>query len=221
MTDADLMALAEQERAELAALLRSLTPTQWDARSLCPDWTVRDVALHIISYDELTTPALVATLLRGGLRVGSVNRVALARYRDLATDDIISLVERHQRPRGLTSGFKGGIALTDGTIHQQDIRRPLRLIREIPEQRLVPVLDFALRAPTLPSKRTSKGLRLSATDISWSHGDGPEVSGPGEALLMAVAGRQDALEQLTGEGVSVLADRIRGRGRRSRDLNQH
>ena len=209
MTDADLMTLAEQERADLAALLRTLTPAQWAVRSLCPDWTVRDVALHIVSYDELTAPGLVATFLRGGLRVGSVNEVALARYRDLATDDIISLVERHQRPRGLTSGFKGGIALTDGTIHQQDIRRPLGLLREIPEHRLVPVLDFSLGAPTLPSKRNSKGLRLRATDLSWSHGDGPEVTGPGEALLMAVAGRPDALDQLAGEGVSVLADRIR------------
>jgi uncharacterized protein (TIGR03083 family) len=208
MTGADLMTLAEEERADLAALLRTLTPTQWNTRSLCPDWTVRDVALHIVSYEELTTPGLLATFLRGGLRVRTINDVAMTRYRDITTDDIINLVERHQRPRGLTSGFKGGIALTDGTIHQQDIRRPLGLTREIPEHRLVQVLDFSLGAPTLPSKRNSKGLHLSATDVSWSHGDGPEVSGPGEALLMAVAGRPDALNQLTGEGASVLADRI-------------
>jgi uncharacterized protein (TIGR03083 family) len=215
MTEVDLMRLAEEERADLAALLRTLTPTQWDTRSLCEDWTVRDVAVHIVSYEELSTPGLVATFLRGGLRVRTVNDVALARYRDLDPADIINLVERHQRPRGLTSGFKGGIALTDGTIHQQDIRRPLGLAREIPEHRLVPVLDFSLGAPTLPSKRNSKGLRLTATDLSWSRGDGPEVSGPGEALLMAVAGRPDALDQLTGEGASVLADRITARSRRS------
>lgn len=211
MTDADLMTLAEEERASLAVLLRTLTPTQWDTRSLCPNWTVRDVALHIVSYEELTAPGLVATFLRGGLRVRTVNDVALARYRDLATDDIVDFVERHLRPRGLTSGFKGGIALTDGTIHQQDIRRPLGLTREIPEHRLVPVLDFSLGAPTLPSKRNSRGLRLSATDVSWSHGDGPEVSGPGEALLMAGAGRPEALDQLTGEGAPVLAARITAR----------
>lgn len=208
MTDADLMALAEEERAELAALLRTLTPAQWDTPSLCPDWTARDVALHLVSYEDLAPRQLVATFLRGGLRVGSVNEVALARYRDLSTDAIIDLVERHQRPRGLTSGFKGGIALTDGTIHHQDIRRPLGLTRTIPEHRLVPVLDFSLRAPTLPSKRNAKGLHISANDVSWSHGDGPEVRGPGEALLMALAGRPDALTQLAGKGASTLADRI-------------
>jgi uncharacterized protein (TIGR03083 family) len=208
VTDADLMTLAEEERADLAAFLRTLTPEQWDTPSLCPDWTVRDVALHIVSYEELTAPGLAATFLRGGLRVGSVNKVALARYRALTTDDIIDVVERHQRPRGLTSGFKGGIALTDGTIHHQDIRRPLGLSRTIPEHRLVPVLNFSLSAPTLPSKRNSKGLHLRATDLSWSHGDGPEVSGPGEAVLMAVAGRPHALSDLTGDGVPVLSDRI-------------
>lgn len=212
MTDPDLMALAEEERAELVALLRTLTPSQWDSPSLCPDWTVRDVAIHVVSYDELTAPGLVATFLRGGLRVGPVNKVALARYRDLNSDDIIDFVERHQQPRGLTSGFKGGIALTDGTIHHQDIRRPLGLRRTIPEHRLVPVLNFSLTAPTLPSKRNSKDLRLNAVDLSWSHGDGPEVSGPGEAILMAVAGRTHALSDLSGDGVPVLSGRITGRG---------
>ena len=81
----------------------------------------------------LSTAATVATFLRGGLRTGKVNGVALARYRDLEPDGIIALVARNQRPRGLPSGFKGGIALTDGTIHQQDIRWALDLPRPLPE----------------------------------------------------------------------------------------
>lgn len=209
MTRPDLMALAEEERADLAALLRTLKPEQWQTQSLCPDWTVRDVALHVVSYEELSTPALAATFLRGGLRVGAVNQAALARYRDFAPDDIIALIERHHRPRGLTSGFKGGIALTDGTIHQQDIRRPLGLLRTIPEHRLVPAIDFSLRAPTLRSRNNASGLRLRATDIAWTHGhDGPEVSGPGEAILMAVAGRAHALNDLSGDGLPTLRGRI-------------
>ena len=183
------MPLAEEERADLLALLRQLTPAQWDAQSLCTNWRVRDVATHIVSYDELSTAATVATFLRGGLRTGKVNDVALARYRDLEPDGIIALVARNQRPRGLPSGFKGGIALTDGTIHHQDIRRALDLPRPIPEHRLVAVLTFSLRAPTLPSKGNAKGLKLVATDVDWAAGAGPEVTGPGEALLMAAAGR--------------------------------
>ena len=202
------MPLAEEERADLLALLRQLTPAQWDAQSLCSRWRVRDVATHIVSYDELSTAATVSTFLRGGLRTGRVNDVALARYQGLDTDGIIALVARHQRPRGLPSGFKGGIALTDGTIHHQDIRRALELPRPIREHQLVAVLTFSLGAPTLPSKGNAKGLKLLATDVDWTAGAGPEVTGPGEALLMAAAGRPCALDELTGDGLSTLRERV-------------
>ena len=104
--------------------------------------------------------------------------------------------------------FGGGIALTDGTIHHQDIRRALNVPRTIPPERLIPVLNFALGAPTLPAKKNSKGLRLTATDIDWTTGDGPDITGPGEALLMAVAGRTDSLSELTGPGLEILKPRL-------------
>lgn len=208
MSRPDLMPLAVQERADLLALLHELTPAQWDAPSLCTNWRVRDVATHIVSYEELSKSALAASFLRGGLRVSTVNQIALNRYRNLDPDDIIALVARSQRPRGLTAAMNGGIALTDGTIHHQDIRRALGMPRTIPEARLTPVLDFSLGAPTLPSKSNQRGLKLVATDLDWSHGDGPQVCGPGEALLMAVAGRAQALGELEGEGLVSLRQRV-------------
>jgi uncharacterized protein (TIGR03083 family) len=208
MKKPDLMPLAEEERADLLALLRELTPAQWDAPSLCTNWRVRDVATHIVSYDELSKAATVATFVRGGLRTGKVNEVALTRYRDLDPDGIIDLVARNQRPGGLPSGFKGGIALTDGTIHHQDIRRALGLPRTIPEHRLGAALTFSLGAPTLPTKGNAKGLQLVATDVDWTVGHGPEVTGPGEALLMAAAGRGAALADLSGDGLSTLRERV-------------
>ena len=209
MSTPDLMALAEEERADLLTLLRGLSEDQWNAQSLCTTWRVRDVATHIVSYDELSVPSLVGTFLRGGLRISGVNAVALRRYQDLEPEAVIDLVSRNLRPSGLPSGFGGGIALTDGTIHHQDIRRALDLPRAVPPHRLVPVLDFALGAPTLPARRNAKGLKLTATDVSWTAGDGPAVNGPGEALLMAVAGRRQALEELDGPGLSTLRQRVR------------
>jgi uncharacterized protein (TIGR03083 family) len=208
MSRPNLMAMAEQERAALLSLARSLTEDQWEAPSLCAEWRVRDVATHIVSFDELSTLGTVGTFLRGGLRPGRVNDVALHRYRDLSTDDLVDLLARTQRPRGLPTGFKGGIALTDGTIHQQDIRRALDLPRTIPEEQLSAVLDFSLTAPTLPSKDNRRGLRLVATDLDWSTGDGPPVAGRAEALLMAVAGRPHALADLDGDGLPTLRQRV-------------
>ncbi len=208
MSTPDLMPLAEAERAGLLALLRGLTASQWQAPSLCSCWSVKDVATHVVSYDELTKPALLGTFLRGGGRFAKVNDVALRRYKGLATDEVLHLLARNLRPSGLTAGFRGGIALTDGTIHQQDIRRALALPRTIPEGHLVPVLDFALVAPTLPAKRNAKGLKLTATDVAWTSGTGAEVDGPGESLLMALAGRRHSLDELSGPGVPTLRTRV-------------
>ena len=48
------MPLAEEERADLLSLLRDLTPALWNAPSPCFRWRIRDVATHIVSYDELS-----------------------------------------------------------------------------------------------------------------------------------------------------------------------
>ncbi|MEO7422225.1 MAG: maleylpyruvate isomerase family mycothiol-dependent enzyme, partial [Ornithinibacter sp.] len=125
MSKSDLLALAEEERADLLTLLQTLTTDQWNAQSLCTQWRVRDVAAHVVSYDELSKSALVSTFVRGGLRLNGVNAVALNHYEDLQPDDVIDLLSRNLRPSGLPRGFGGGIALTDGTIHHQDIRRAL------------------------------------------------------------------------------------------------
>jgi uncharacterized protein (TIGR03083 family) len=99
-------------------------------------------------------------------------------------------------------------------IHQQDIRRPLGIPREIPSGRLVAVLHTCLgRVDSLiigvKARSHARGLTLFATDIDWSWGAGPEVRGPAEAILMAVAGRAHAVGELTGAGATTLASRLR------------
>ena len=48
-----------------------------------------------------------------------------------------------------------------------------------------------------------EGLRLEATDMDWSWGDGALVSGPAEAILMAL-NRRDVSADLTGDSVTKL-----------------
>ena len=106
------------------------------------------------------------------------------------------------------SGFGGRVALTDNMIHQQDIRRPLGLPRTIDSERLRAALDFVRYAPTIRGAWRVRGVKLVATDVDWSHGKGPEVRGPGEALLMVMAGRTDALGDLGGSGVAILSSHV-------------
>ena len=100
--------------------------------------------------------------------------------------------------------------LTDHLIHQQDIRRPLGLPREIPAERLVAALDAL---PTiggfLQSKKKAAGLRFVASDVDWSYGDGPEVRGPAESLVLVMSGRPAGLDLLEGEGLPEMQRRIK------------
>jgi len=67
----------------------------------------------------------------------------------------------------------------------------------------------------LGSRERARGLRLHATDVDWTHGAGPEVTGPGESILMALAGRPVAATELAGEGRETLLDRASGRDART------
>ncbi len=209
------MALATEERRDLADYLATLTDEDWSQPSLCPRWSVRDVAGHVPSYDELGWPGLLALLARSRLSLERSNQRLVEQTRRRSTDDLVARLRQHAVPRGITAMFGGRIALTDTLIHHQDIRRALGHPRSVPAGRLVAALEFAPRARALPAPGNVRGLRLVATDLDWSSGSGPEVAGPGEALLVAVAGRSEALSDLSGPGLGLLAERVAGSSERS------
>ena len=204
---ADVKAMAAVERGELADFLETLGPEHWAAPSLCTGWTVRDVVTHMIGYDELGWLGTIGLFARSGFSLKRSNgkRVGGSAH---TSAELIDLLREHQRPRGVTGAFGGFIALVDGTVHHQDIRRALGKPREIPADRLRATLRLALRARPIRAAQRARGLGLVASDVDWKHGDGPEVRGPGEALLMAMAGRAEALPELTGPGVATLTARV-------------
>jgi uncharacterized protein (TIGR03083 family) len=204
----DGMQLATDERTDLAEFVEQLTPQQWNAATLCTGWRVRDVVAHALGYDELSPAELAARFAKGRFAVNRINALGVEAYAHHTPAQLCGLVRDHVRPAGLSKGFGGRIALTDNMIHQQDIRRPLGLPRAIPHERLRVALDFARTAPLIRGAWRARGLRLVATDLDWAAGSGPEVSGTGEALLMAMAGRPAAIADLGGPGVATFARRI-------------
>ncbi|MGE5285892.1 MAG: maleylpyruvate isomerase family mycothiol-dependent enzyme [Micromonosporaceae bacterium] len=207
----DVQRLAREERADLAAFLATLTPHQWLAPTLCPQWRVRDVVAHVISYDDLDTRGLLTLAAQARFRLSRINAIALARYTTRSPQQLLALLTDNPQPRGLLATALGGRAgLVETLIHHQDIRRALARPRTIPAQRLVPALRTALIAPDVAGPWRIRGIRLVATDLRFSAGVGPEVRGPAEALLMAIAGRRDAVSELSGPGQRKLAARIGG-----------
>jgi len=196
----------EDSQHEFAALAGSLTAEQWATPSLCEGWTVREVVVHTAWHIHLK-PSLAATsdflqfLVLGNARF---TRDHMARDGARSNE---SLVRWLQSPAPCSANY-----LCELMMHQQDVRRPLKMPREIPSDHLSWLLSYCLtragnrNAGGKPRDRV-KGLRLVASDIAWSAGEGPEVRGPGEAILMTITGRRGAVEELSGPGVAVLEHR--------------
>jgi hypothetical protein len=93
-------------------------------------------------------------------------------------------------------------------IHAEDSRRALGIAHEYPIDDVVAVADFYKGSNLIVgAKKRIAGLKLHATDVDWSTGDGPEVSGPILSLVMAMTGRKEVLGDLSGPGVETLRSR--------------
>ncbi|WP_233576103.1 maleylpyruvate isomerase family mycothiol-dependent enzyme [Saccharopolyspora rhizosphaerae] len=98
--------------------------------------------------------------------------------RDRSTAELLDRLRSHLEPSGPITIFGGVIPLVDALIHHQDIRRPLGHPREVPPERLRVVLDLALKAPPVGAGKRAAGLRVEASDLDWSHGEGPRCEAP-------------------------------------------
>jgi len=204
--------VAEQE--DFAALLRGLTDEQWAASSLCEGWTVRDTAIHTAWHIHLKRIGPVPSFgyardVSQFLLLGGTKFDARQRERDGArsNEDLIDWIASPAEPT-LTN-------LDELMIHQQDARRPLGLGRVIPADRLASLLSYCMSpigdgglGVGCGSYKLGREFHLVATDIGWSGGQGLEVRGPGEAILMAINGRSEATDDREGSGVEILASRL-------------
>ncbi|MFI2101884.1 hypothetical protein ACH436_01200 [Isoptericola sp. NPDC019693] len=94
-------------------------------------------------------------------------------------------------------------------MHGQDVRTPLAIPRVPPVAATTAVARFFVaRDFTVPGRSVARGLRLEATDGPFAHGDGPVVRGSTLALVMALSGRPAFCDDLSGEGVVRMRERV-------------
>lgn len=208
--DPNLQSQYAAEHTDFVALARELTGEQWESRSLCEEWTVRDVVIHAawhIHRERSQVPMFLLHTLRSGPTRAATKAAAseAARHEAQSPDKLLEWLA--------SPGTCNRVNLAELMVHQQDVRRPLGLSRKIPGDRLSLILDYCLSrtgSPTVVpgSHKRSRGLRFVATDMDWSAGQGPEVSGPAEAILMAINGRSSAIDDLSGPGVERFAGRV-------------
>jgi uncharacterized protein (TIGR03083 family) len=204
----DVWAEVTAERTDLCDFLETLTPDEWDAPTLCTDWKVRDVVGHIVMGSEkLGFGRSVGALAKSGF---SMNKMIANTAKEVGKEppeDLLKRLRDNAASQTVPPMTKPADLLSDTLIHTQDIRRPLGKPREIPPERLRLALDDQKAVAFTGNKKRIAGLKLVATDLDWTYGDGPEVRGPAEALLLAMTGRTSVLDELSGDGVQTLRNR--------------
>ncbi len=203
MKRSELKELLIDERRELSIFLETLTADDWERPSLCQEWSVLDVAGHLASAVGLTRRGLVARNLRYGSGTDGANARAAAAWASRGPDQIVAALSD---PTRLGLGFfYPAWALCETVVHHQDIRHGLGRPRTIPADRLVIALDVLVKLPFITkARRDTRKVAMRATDIDWSRGNGPEVHGPAESLLLALAGRTRAAKGFAGDGTDTL-----------------
>ena len=203
----DIWPMIHDERKALAADLKGRSGEDWATGSLCSQWSVRDVLAHMTSTVSLTPSAFFAKLIGSGFNFDKVQEGGVAAHRGSSPAETMSnfeaVITSTKHPPGPTDTWLG-----ETIVHSQDIRRPLGIEHQYPTEAVVQVASFYQGSNLLiGSKKRIEGLTLRATDAEWSHGTGPEVAGPILSVVMAMTGRKEALDDLTGDGVATLRSR--------------
>jgi uncharacterized protein (TIGR03083 family) len=203
----DVWPAIHSERKALAADLQVLTDDRWATRSLCNEWTVRDVLAHMTATAQITPTGFFPKLIGSGFSLTKLQAKDIARVEGSSPADTLAgfqaIIETTTGPPGPSATMLG-----ESIVHAEDIRRPLGITHAYETDALVQVADFYKGSNLLiGAKRRIAGLSLRATDTSWSHGSGPEISGPMIAIVMAMTGRSAALADLSGDGVATLRSR--------------
>jgi len=209
-SDANTWKMIHAERARVADMLEGLTPEQWAAPSLVKGWSVHLAAAHMMKSGEQTTPMFMTGMLKSGFRFNVMIDRDVHEVGKLASPEIISRLRARttttNKPPAPTMAMLGEVV-----VHGYDIRFPLWITDDSAEEARLACLEmFKASNFPIPSKKRIAGLRLNATDSTWSSGAGPEVNGPVQSLLLAITGRPAGLAALSGEGVALLKGRIAG-----------
>ena len=192
------------ERATLAETLRTLTPEQWGHDSLCAGWTVKDVAVHVISTPQLGLARTIGLFLRNAGR--GYNTMIFRETKRMSerqsTDQVLADFATYAASRRKVATTTTVEPLIDAPVHHQDIVRPLGLRHDMdPVAAAVAADRVRALAPLMGTRRMIRGVRMVATDVEWARGEGPLIQGPMQELLMRCAGREPDAGKVSGEGL--------------------
>jgi uncharacterized protein (TIGR03083 family) len=200
--------LIHTARGAMADTLAGLTAEQWSQPSLCAGWSVQETAGHIVVGGEQNPARFMRGLAASLFRFNTMVDRDARRVGDRSTDEIIERLRATttttNRPPAPVAAMLGEI-----TVHGEDIRSALGLAGQADPEAVNECLEmFAGANFPVGGRKRIAGLHMVAPDVGWSHGTGPEVTGPGLSMLLAITGRTAGLKGLKGDGLEALRRRV-------------
>jgi len=198
-----MMEVIAAHRRALADALGTLSAAQWRSPSLCAGWTAAHVLAHQTMPFRISEADFMAGLQRCGGDFTKFSDEVAERDSQLPAAELAEVLRANaDSPWSPPGGGLAG-ALTHDVIHGLDIAWPLSLGYHIPEQAARTVLELL----TSTGSETVfgfplDGIRVTATDLAWSSGDGAELAGQSRDLIPLLAGRAVPHQSFDGQGAA-------------------
>lgn len=201
----DVWASLRDARLALVKTARQLEPAQWDARSWCDGWRVRDVLGHLVHLAEATQASMARDVLTHGLVPERALSQVATGLGTLHPNELLSRLEAAAGGRFHVIGSPAVVTVGEAITHGADMLRPLGVVLETDPAIVASVLPVYVRVRRLVFHGSSLGsVRLVATDADWAFGSGAEVTGRAVDLLLVLANRRQAVGDLSGPGLPAL-----------------
>jgi uncharacterized protein (TIGR03083 family) len=213
-----MMDLIGAHRRALADALSQLSADQWRGASLCAGWTPAHVLAHQTMPFRISEADFMAGMQQCGGDFTKFSDEIAERDSSIPPGELVAVLrENADNPWAPPGGGLAG-ALSHDVIHGLDISWLPGLAYEIPVQAMTMVLDSITRPLALPEDAVVAadvqpsagratlfgfpldGIRVSATDLDWSAGEGAELRGHSRDLLPLLAGRKISRELFSGPG---------------------
>ena len=201
----------------LDGVAASLTPEQWAAQSLCPDWTARGVLVHATTIEQVLVgwkPGSEAPFARIAPVHAELNALApdalLARFRSVVaerTAELDAMTDDDFATPGVTPVGPGtygrfmAIRVFDNWVHERDIRVPLG----IPGDDSGPAAEASLDEVQM-SLGYIVGKKIGLED---GKGIAFDITGPVKRrMLVKVDGRAAVTDDLANPDATLITDSL-------------
>lgn len=204
----DVWRLIETERLRVAEALGSVEEYQWPLQSLCVGWSNHLTLAHLVGSSQVNLPRAMRAMVASGFNFGRMVDKLNVRTAKAPSAQLVSKLRELAPARDHPPG-PAVAQLLEVVVHGEDIAYPLGVKIDHDDAALVAAAQYAKKEQMFVGvrKRTA-GLRLRSTDLEFSSGEGAAVEGPLLPLLLAMCGREAALDALSGAGVAELRRRL-------------